>query len=130
MKKFIITNLLLLTLLSLPSTVSAFTGYRTYTNYNLYSACYNNYTAKYAKETDNQYISNYVKKFTNTNKATFWAADGNSKKISKTYDQQVYTTQKINLTTKKNRGSNVRLGMENYNQVAYTATVSGEVDFR
>lgn len=61
MKKFIITNLLLLTLLSLPSTVSAFTGYRTYTNYNLYSACYNNYTAKHAKETDNQYISNYVK---------------------------------------------------------------------
>ena len=41
MKKFIITNLLLLTLLSLPSTVSALTGYRTYTNYNLYSACYN-----------------------------------------------------------------------------------------
>lgn len=82
MKKFIITNLLLLTLLSLPSTVSAFTGYRTYTNYNLYSACYNNYTAKHAKETDNQYISNYVKKFTNTNKATFWAADGNSKNKS------------------------------------------------
>lgn len=52
------------------------------------------------------------------------------KKISRTYDQQVYTTQTIKLTTKKNKGSNVRLGMENYNQVAYTATVSGEVDFR
>lgn len=52
------------------------------------------------------------------------------KKISRTYDQQVYSNQTIKLTTKKNKGSNVRLGMENYNQVAYTATVSGEVDFR
>lgn len=130
MKKFIISSLFALTLLSVPSAVSAATGYQTYTDYTLYTACYNNYTAKHKKETSDQYISNKVTKFTNTNKGVFWAADGNSKAISKTYTQEVNSTAKINLTTKKNKGANVRMGMENYNQVAYYGKVSGKVDFR
>lgn len=129
-KNLIIAGLLAVTVLSTPMAVSAATGFQSYTDYTLYNNCYNNATAKHAKETNDQNIVNKVTEFKNTNKATFWATDGNSNRISKTYNQEVNTTKTIGLTTKKSKGAIVRMGMENYNLVAYTAKVSGKVDFK
>lgn len=129
-KTWIIGGLLAVTVLSTPMAVSAATGFQGYTGYNLYSNCYNNTTPTHKKETSDQNIVNKVTEFRNTNKATFWATDASAKRISKTYNQEVKSTKTIALTTKKNKGATVRMGMENYNLVSYTAEVSGEVDFK
>lgn len=129
-KNLIIAGLLAVTVLSTPMAVSALIGPQSYTDYTLYNNCYNNATAKHAKETDQQNIVNKVTAFKSTNKATFWATDGSSNRISKTYDQTLNSTKTITFTTKKNKGAIVRMGMENYNLVTHTAKVSGKVDFK
>lgn len=130
MKKIYITGALALMLLSAPISVYAATGYQTYTDYTLYANCYNNATAKHNKETNDQYMSNKVTSYTNTDKATFWATDGNSSRISKTYNIGVQGSAKMTLTTKKTKGAVVRMGMENYHNVQTYAKASGRVDFR
>ncbi len=130
MKKFFISGTLAFLFFTTPASSFALTGFQNYTNYNLYANHYNNATAKHAKETNNQYISNIVTKFINTSKATFWASDTNSKKISKTYDQKLNNMTNIYFTSKKNKGSIIRMGMENAEGVSYVAQVSGRVNFR
>lgn len=129
-KSWIIAGLLAVTVLSTPMAVSAAKGYQSYTDYTLYNNCYNNATGKHAKETNDQNMINKVTALKDTNKAIFWATDASSNRISKTYNQEVNSTTTIKLTTKKNKGAVVRMGMENYNLVTHIAKVSGKVDFK
>lgn len=128
MKKIYIAALVGLFLFSTPVAVSA--AYQKYEDYFLYSLCSNNYTNAYAKATDTQNIVNKVTAFKDTNKANFWATDANKNRISRVAAQTVGHSSQLVFTKTMKKGTAVRLGMENFNQVGTNAKVSGEVDFK
>lgn len=128
MKKIRIAGFVALAIFSTPLAVSA--AYNVYTDYFLYSLCANNYTNAHVKTTDTQNIVNTVTSFKDTNKGNFWATDSNKNRISRVAAQSVGTSSLLTFTKEKNRGDSVRLGMENFNQVATNAKVSGEVNFK
>lgn len=132
MKKKLI-GISLATSLLLGSSISAFAAERTYTNYQLYANWANNYTNTYAKTTDSQSIKNTVTQLYNTASAVFWACDINNRQISNTYEisnKEYNLPVPMAITTTKNIGEDVGLGMEDGFTSSGRGLVSGKVDLK
>lgn len=126
LKKKLLVGTLVFGILA-PTVASA--AYKSYVGYSLPPMQGNNYTSYHTKETNDDYIHNIVENMSGTSTANFWADDG--KAISKKYNQKVKSSVTINFNTNKDKGNEIRMGMENDTwELNKYGFVAGRVDFR
>ncbi|MCF0131148.1 MAG: hypothetical protein HUJ71_05445 [Pseudobutyrivibrio sp.] len=115
------------------TSATTFSQASSYTAYSLGRNKTNNFTSMHEKTTSDNYISNQVTAITNTSYANFWAVNNKKSRISSKYKQGVGTGScKLIFTSSDydKEGTQVGMGMEDYQIHFDYAFVSGTVDFR